>query len=424
MFVYRSSHAKEHFKILYLVTSLILLHFMLMLVLGSPVTVAPLAVAAFLVIAYEFRFPRSALLLWSLLTMVPLINLSIYISTIDAIEFMKTYLFWIFAITVVLIASTARLRGHSMWVAKAAFVVLVILTIYSVAQIVSFNYFSTDVLFNPFRDHQYLYQYDVALHADSIRAPGFYLEPSYNAFIVTAMLFIVLVSNYRPAFSLVLGAIALLAIQSFSGYLVYAFILTGYLILRGSGRALWGGVVSLLLISPVVYFSGTGGYMRERIASGAIEGSSTNYRLVAPTTILKDVLRNRVTGVSFGELETFMAPYGIGRGDSSGMSLDNGIYLLIFDFGWLAIAAVVLTVLTGILFYGRRWSFRTLFLLGYIVLSMNYSGAILVPEYAFVIVLIVYAWRSNERLPHRPLSQNLSLVVSDPRYAVVGRTLQ
>jgi putative colanic acid polymerase len=413
MFVYRPSRAGEYYKILWLVAALILLHFMLTFVLGFPLTLSPLAVVAFLVTAYEFRFPRMLLFVWSLLVLLPLINFGLYISTTDPIEFMKTYSYWIFAVSTVSIASSARLRGRGMWVAKAAFVVLVILTFYSAAQIISFNYFSSDILFNPFGDHQYLYHYDVVLHADSIRAPGFYLEPSYNAFVVTSMLFIVLVSNYRPVISLMLGTVAVLFIQSFAGFLVYGFLLIGYLIMRGARASLWGGLATLLLVSPIVYLSGISEYIGERIASASVEGSSTNYRIAAPLTILRDILRDRVTGVAFGDMEKVLAPYGIGRGDSLGLSLDNGVYLLVFDFGWLAIAVIVVAALIGILFYRGRWSFSTLYLLGYIALSMNYSGAIFVPEYAFVIALAIYAWRANKSLGRGHASQNAAPVTYD-----------
>lgn len=383
---------------LLLAATVIFLHLMFVQAGGYPLTVAPFAVVFFVCVAYELRLPLRVLALWSLLVVLPFLNLAIFAFSVDGIqptEFAKTYCLWVFAITVLLVASKAPIRGDVRLVGRAAFLVVLILAVYSAAQVLSFDYLSTDVLFNPFGDHQYLYQYDVELYAYDIRAPGFYLEPSYNAFVVTSMIFVTLASNYRPAATLAIGAIAVLATQSMSGMLVYACVLLAYLLSRGAGRRVWVGVTLLIFIFTVFYFFGVGSYLLDRTSNASVEGTSTYFRMVAPLTVIKDVLTNSVTGLPFGEVERVMSDYGLLNGETVGSTLDNGVYLMIFYFGWLAIAATVLAVLTGVLFFGKQWTPWTFFLLGYVFLSMFYSGGIMSPEYIYVIVLAIFAWRAG-----------------------------
>ena len=419
--VTNAPRTKELPRVLALAATVVLLHFMLAQVSGYPVTLAPFALLAFLFVSYEFRLSASVLPLWSLLILLPFLNPDFFVSGVDPVEFMRTYVLWGFTVTTVLFASAAGVRSEGRWVGKAAFVALVVVTVYSVAQILTFDYLGSDALFNPFGSHQYLYQYEVELYADSIRAPGFYLEPSFNAFIVTSMVFIAVVSGYRPTSALILGAVALLAIQAMSGILVYAFVLVVYLIMGGASKRLFVIVAVGLVVVLAVYFSGTGEYVLERITSGSEEGSSTNYRIVAPLAILEDMLSSHVTGISFGRMEEVILSYGLALGEESGSSLDNGVYLLMFHFGWLAVGAVVLTLLLGALFYRRWLTLPRLYLIGYVVLSMNYSGAIFNPEYVLIIVLTIYAWRSSRGSTVEPVARSRMVFVPRPVTSFAGR---
>lgn len=405
MKAYKITLGTEFLKTTLLVAAVIFLHFMFVRVGGYPLTLAPFALAAFMFVSYRFKFPKYVIVLWSFLLVLPFLNLTLPGSEVDLLEFMKTYLLWTLAVTVVLFATKAEVRLNSRWVSKAALVSLAILTFYSVAQAALYRYFSLDLLYNPFGEHQYLYQYDVLLHSGEIRAPGFYLEPSFNAFIVTSMLFIAVVNNYRPVLALALAGIALLVIKALSGILIYGFILLGYLVLRGTRRQVSTAIAILIASVVLMYATSVGAYVMERFADVSVEGASTYYRLVAPLPVLRDVLLNDLTGLPFGTTEEVLLDYGLLLGDDLGSSLDNGFYLLIYYFGWVGIAAVVLAALAGLLSRGRWVRVSTLYLLGYIFLSLFYSGGIFAPEYVFILVLVIYAWRAN-RMQERKVASD------------------
>jgi putative colanic acid polymerase len=384
---------KGFVKTLALTLTIVCLHFMLIDIGGYPLTVAPFATLMFAVVSYKLELPKPLVPLGSLLLAIPFLNLCFPGSSVDFIEFIRTYGLWIFTVTILLFAAGAS---------------LVIVSLYSILQVVLYKYLSLDVLYNPFGSHQYLRQYDVSLYPDNIRAPGFYLEPSFDAFVITSMLFITVINRYRPILSLVLSTIALLFVNAFSGILVLGFVLLGYLILYSRrGRRLWAGSILVLVVVITAHLFGTTGYIWERITSGSMEGSSTNYRLVAPLEFLWDVLTHHIIGLPFGTVEGIVFDYGMVNGLQRGSTIDNGFYLLVFYFGWLTVAAVVLAVLIGAVLYRRWWNLSACYFVGYLLLSMNYSGGIMAPEYVFVLVTIIYSWRAN-KLGSRILSGRTS----------------
>lgn len=395
MLVYRPAQNKEFLKSLWVVGAIIFLHFMFVPLGGYALTPAPFALILFLGVCYTPRLPKLVVLLWVFLLTLPFLNLLVPREEVDYLEFAKTYLLWASAATVILVALGAKVRGNSYWVGRAAFISLTIITIYSVAQVVLYQFFSSALLYNPFGEHQFLYQYDVLLHSVIIRAPGFYLEPSYNAFVVTSMLIITIISNYRPTYALALAAIAFLVIKALSGVLVYMFILAGYLVLRGSRKQIVASGAILVGILLAASVSGVGSYMVGRIASINVEGTSTQYRIIAPLPIVGDVLTNHFSGLPFGTTEQVLLDYGLVLGESNvGSSLDNGLYILIFYFGWIAIGAAAFAGLAGAFLFRIKAS--NLYVIGFLFLSLFYSGGIFSPEYIFIITLVIYAWRTSK----------------------------
>jgi len=209
------------------------------------------------------------------------------------------------------------------------------------------------------------------------------------------MLFISVISNYRPVPALVLGGVALLVIQALSGVLVYSFILGGYLAYRATRRQVVTSVAVFLLCISAAYLSGVAEYFLGRIASLSVEGSSAYYRIVAPLEMLRDILTNDLTGLPFGSYQEVVLSYGLLLdGIGIGQSLDNGLYLLLFYFGWIGIIVLALAALTAVFLYRGRMRTSTAYVLGYLFLSLFYSGGIFSPEYVLIVILIIYTWRA------------------------------
>ncbi len=82
-------------------------------------------------------------------------------------------------------------------------------------------------------------------------------------------------------------------------------------------------------------------YIATRIGDLGTEGSSSYYRIIGPLVMVGYSLTNIDGVVRFGSLYEYVASFGIFNGADVGKTIDNGLYLLIIYFSWLAV------ILTG-----------------------------------------------------------------------------
>lgn len=130
-------------------------------------------------------------------------------------------------------------------------------------------------------------------------------------------------------------------------------------------------------------------YIATRIGDLGTEGSSSYYRIIGPLVMVGYSLTHIDGVVRFGSLYEYVASFGIFNGADVGKTIDNGLYLLIIYFSWLAV------ILTGWYLwkvgkmiaraFGDNPNYRVQLWL-FTPISLFFTGSIFSPEYAFLIV--------------------------------------
>ena len=301
----------------------------------------------------------------------------------DVIQFARTGALLLGA-TVFLACATALRSRASVGnpIARVLFLCLFAVVAVSIAQ-VALGLAGSDLLFNPFRNHQYLYQYEPWLGYGIPRAQAFYLEPSYAALVITFIGSALLALSYKRAVSLGLTAAGVLACQSATGLIVLVIILLA-LVFGDRRRAGFGPllVTGLLLLS-------SGSYLVTRLGSASAADSSANYRMVAPLEILWATLREAPFGRPLGSVATFTSQANLQNGTNSGVTIDNGYFLLVFYFGWVGLFCCVLLLVWAVRLSLQKRTNRSgaLPLLIWLVFCPVFNGGVFLPEFAMMIWL-------------------------------------
>ena len=381
-----------------LIASVILMHFVIARPYGYPLTIMPFVIIIFMLLHFKNdAWSHRTLLLWLGLIFWPFFILLSYTAlggVTDFVDFIRTYLLWLFSVSIILACARSRIKRVVSY-SRGLLIAFGVVGAVATAQIIGAEWFGLNFIYTLFRKHAYVaYEYDEASLLGNIyeRAHGFYLEPSFCAFVVFSLLSALMLTK-QPGRGklclLVLGMLSMWIIGSASGILMMIVLTTL-------------GVVSLLkthvarrlllvmggLLSIPVAIASLGG----RLAEISIEGSSGYWRLIAPLTILKNVFVNYPLGVPFGQIESFLAPMGLQHGRGVGTSIDNGMYCLAFYFGWCAvffISWLVFRLANAVL----HDHFVDAVYWWYIIGALQFSGGIFVPEFVYPVLLVTYLYR-------------------------------
>lgn len=190
-----------------------------------------------------------------------------------------------------------------------------------------------------------------------------------------------------------LAIVGLVCTNSVSGYVGFAVAMLGALVYGPNTTTYTKRIVLALgvLVGALgaLLFTSIPGYIITRLASGSSSASSTHYRITGPLPIVIDRLANGGIGLPLGSVQTVVPQYSLYLGDELGTSLDNGVYLLIFYFGWLAVLGIGVWALLAL--RNRVYFVQFLFLLS----ILAFTGAIFSPEFAFLVGLLILAWRGQ-----------------------------
>jgi len=336
-------------------------------------------------------------LLWFWLLCWPFFIFLIYTAlggVTDFGDFITTYLLWLFSVSIILVCARSRIKVIINY-SRGLLISFGVVGAFSTAQIVGLKWSGLNFLYNLFSEHSYVvYEHDVDLLLGKIymRAPGFYLEPSFCAFVVFSLLSALMITRqprHVKACLLVLGLLSMWIIGSASGLLIMMVLtilgMVSLLKTHVAKRLLF--VIGGLLSIPIAIAS-----LADRLAEVSIAGSSGYWRLIAPISILKDVFVNYPLGVSFGQIESFLLLKGLQHGQGVGTSIDNGMYCLAFYFGWFAV--FFLSWLVFKLVYAvLRDRFIDAVYWWYIIGALQFSGGIFLPEFVYPVLLVTYHYR-------------------------------
>jgi len=274
---------------------------------------------------------------------------------------------------------------------NAALLALIVVVGLSVLQVV-FARLGSASFFNIFGTRQYYHEYNhlVGL-VDFPRAQGFYLEPSYNAFVIGSIGVFLLTIRWRRKATLALVLTGIIASQSATAIIL----ILGFLAIAVMKASVRVRLLALVATALLAVFSGT--YLLIRVATITTEGSSAYYRILAPIEVMIDVLTYSPAGKPFGSVEETITGYNLFMAGIPATSLDNGFYVLIFYFGWagiIAISALGLLVARAVfrktepadgMWIATTWLFGSLF----------FSGAIMTPEFGIITAVIIIAIRTE-----------------------------
>ena len=371
--------------------TIIFQHFRLFSVSSYEVTLG--ALSGLLVIAIIIRKVNLSVIIptWAVLITASSIT-ALLSATTDASNYLSTLS--LFLLTSFIISNAfGQLKWEALSSDKfstAIFLALSLIVTLSVGQ-VALGTLGSDALFNPFGEHQYLHTYKANIGLVQFpRAHGFFLEPSYNAFVIGTLATTLLCLKRFSRLSVILAVAGLVASQSATG-LVLLLVIAGLIAFRSRPAIAIG---ALTIVLTVVLYAGD--YLWIRLLSSNTEGSSAYYRIFAPLQVLLDVLQNHILGMPLGSVEQVMGGYGLNMAGVQATSLDNGFYVVVFYFGWLGIL-LLLTLLYSVLKISRSsglgsynwiapiWLFSSLF----------FSGGIVAPEFGIMSFLVIASFRLN-----------------------------
>lgn len=378
-----------------IVLPIIFMHFMVASPLDYPLTITPFVLAYFIYKHYKLSIRPSSLLIAIVLLILPVINLIRYelFNEIDYAHFFRTYALWVFALLATLIGTTSRIRNQSDY-SKEFIVSGGMIIFFSTAQVIVARVFNSTALYFPFGSFTYMGTQDESRFVGEgfVRAPAFYLEPSFCAFILFFILVAILIKENRPrriVQYLLIGIGSMLVVGSASG----AFLAAVLAVLILPGLVKKRAVRLVAFVSVFVFIvAGTLLLLPQRLAEIGIEGTSGYWRLVAPLIILSNVFGESPFGIPFGQVERYVEPLGLQHAQNIGTSIDNSMYLLMFLFGWLAVIFLIGLVSKLFVAYMHNER-RSIALWWYVIASLQYSGGVMTPEYIFPLLLVVYTYR-------------------------------
>lgn len=377
-----------------LIFSILFIHFMFAQPTGFPLTIAPFAIAALLFFHIKLTITWRSLIITTCLVFWPFIVLGVYLQLggeADILRFGRTYSLWIYAIIPVILiifSSLKRIYDYN----HEFLMILVIVGIYSLLQVLSAKLFSSYFFYNPFGTFTYMNEYRI-VGGSYERAPAFFLEPSFNAFIMFFLVSAILINTTKTRLSvwaLLLGSFFVILSGSSAGILAMGMLASFWLIFYGVTNKFIR--VLVVLTAPFILALFSSYILAGRLSEVDIEGTSGYWRLIAPLTILDTVLTKYPLGVPFGQIEAFVFPFGLLHGEGIGTSIDNGLYVIFFYFGWLAFPffivliyklfqSILLADFVGSIFW---W---------FILASLQFSGGIFLPEYIYPFLLVLIQFR-------------------------------
>jgi putative colanic acid polymerase len=377
--------------------TVILLHFQLFMIAGYPLTGgAVCGVALFFLTARRIRFQPLIVGGGLLVLAVPLAIFLVQEGVAGA-EFVRTWLLLILAVAILF--SACQFDYDRRAILKGLEWSLIAVSGFAILQWSLWVVLDYGSLFNPFRSHQYLYQYRYWLYESNPRAAGFYLEPSFLGIVVSMLLAGLSLGDRLSTKLALLGVAALGCAGSITGFVIAAIVLgSRYASTRWRARP---GISIALAV--VVFALGLGLVQDQRLQSVFIAGTSANYRVVAPLPLLGDTLTEYPLGRSLGSIDEVVDSYGIAHsaGSGAGRTLDNGVYVLVVYFGvgfivFMGVSASV--VLVGPRDSGRRLLFFVL------TVAAAGTGAVFNPEFVLLVALTISVYRYQDVPKLSPLA--------------------
>ena len=375
------------------VAAVVLLQFQFITLGTFPLTIAPLLLFLLLGRCLVLRPSLSGTIILLVVVFYPF-GVALFEQNFDTSHFLRTYALWVTAFGALVAALTLPIKRTTLDLTTPAFFGLLVTSSFSILQYLlgkAGNY----ALYSIWGNHSYFGGYDPTQHG-IIRASGFYLEPSFNALVMVTLLTVVFLSGTvrQRKVALVFAVGGLLVTQSVAGAVGLALAVILLRVPKGGRAGASSWIPGVVLLAGFFSFQGFVTYLSGRASSLLVLGSSANYRLVAPLTVVNDVLLNHPLGRPLGTIQSTLSGFGLLNGVSVGTSLDTGPYYLVFYTGWLGLIGLTLTLIWALpsLRSARAASGpRGLALV--VLVMLFYTGGVILPEFVFLAIILILSWR-------------------------------
>lgn len=374
------------------VAVVLLLHFQVAEIQGYPLTVGLLLSGVVVAVSVRGAPPMVPFALLALVIAALCLQTLLDPGT-DQVQFLRSLALFAYSVGLVLWVSSAPVspRGPG---ARPYLVAIVLIDGLAWLQYLAGSR-GIGFFFNPWRGFTYLYLYNPRLGLVPVRAEAFYLEPSFAALVLVICATAAILAGTRPLLAVSLCGIGMLAVRSASGILTVGVLAVLSIVIpqvsaAGGRRGTRAERVFLLAVLGGLAIAFTP-YAVTRLTSTDQVGSSSNYRLAAPVALLRDLLGRTVIGEPLGSVNRAVSDAGLLLGTQVGSSLDNGLYVYVYYFGWVGIVAA----LTGLVVVALRGlaepRFGRVAALAVPILTMSalFTGAVFTPEYAVLVALVI-----------------------------------
>lgn len=400
----------RRYSVIVTVAALVLLHFSVVSVLGYPVTIGLLLIPAMIALWVRPRLPS-----WSIVVLLLIVSSSalqaLLVPTADRVQYLRSLVLLVIALGTVCLASLSPLKVGAGAGATPYLLVLFMVDVVAWLQFLTGRRGSL-AFFNPWRGHQYLYNYNPHLGMVGVRAEAFYLEPSFAALVLVVAGTAAVLAGCRPLYSWLLVAIGLGAVRSAAGLIsLGAMVLLSVLLPASTSWNRHRKLDRVLLVGCSLAIAALfAPYLATRISAIHELGSSSNYRLAAPLVLIRSILGTTIIGRPLGSVNAAVASAGLLNGEQAGTSLDNGTYVIVYYFGWVGILAA-LTVLVSSIRRARASGVvpgRFALVATVTGLSTLFTGAVFTPEYALLVGILILEYRAPGRALSAVVPRRLS----------------
>jgi hypothetical protein len=370
---------------------------------GIKITIGIFFLLSFLFTFFKFKFYSYTPYILLIISLIfPFINLFLNKElNVTSIDFLKYYILYALSAIIHILINYLPIKKNSFNFAnilKPSFILILF--------IVSIQFFSSfllhkPLLFNLFGKYQYsnLTSVDVLTANFFPRTQGFYLEPSYLAFVTITLICISINTKKFIKFSFVIGALIIMMSGSRGGLLGLFLILISYLFLNFKFNSFKSySYFSLLLlfgfflVIPVLSIL--------TLESLNTVNSSQYVRFYQGFNLSIYVLSNYLLGIPLGTLEN---AYQISSGESSAI-FSFFIFNVIFH-GWLSFLFLIFLFIK-LIFSKIHINTRIYFLI-YLLLYFNMTGIIISPDTYFWFFCFYYTYRISKGKIHKQIDESI-----------------
>lgn len=303
-------------------------------------------------------------------------------------EFLKTYLQFLLCVFAFFILYNSRPVIQREELLSAIRITQFILLSFLVVQYIMVVKFHQDWLYNPWGAFSWLYP----LRRDEynfFRMKGFFLEPSYVAFVM----FSLFVSRYImegriKRTNVALSLTSLLFINSSFGFLAFFVIIPLILFFKVKGRSriyfLGAAVIILLLLSPALI---NGFVTATKLNSLGAESYTSAYtRWIFPINLVIYIFSNGyVSGYGMGQLDPIIANFDLIIINSGEAGVSNSLASLLIYFGF----ASVLLIAYLLFKFVRGDNYKKVFIV-FLLVSLSNTGAFNTIEFCFMSMILPF----------------------------------